>query len=102
MLCMAPCAPGAAPFDKARWTAEQGNFDSDSARSAMVGGIDEAGVRAGATRRYVRMMLGEPDSMGPGADIWYLGRSRSGPSFETLRINYDAHDRVMKTVIRRT
>lgn len=96
------CGSVGMDFDKARWAAERGNFKGENARAAMVPSIDEAGIRRGATRDQVRALLGEPDSTGPAADIYYLGRSRSGPSFETLRIDYAADGTVTGTAVRRT
>ncbi|UVO49620.1 outer membrane protein assembly factor BamE [Sphingomonas sp. SUN019] len=89
-------------FDKAGWAAERGNYDGESKRGAMVSGIDDAGVRVGATRDQVRSVLGDPDSTGPAADIYYLGRSRSGPSFETFRVDYSTAGVVTATGVRRS
>lgn len=89
-------------FDKAGWAAERGNFDRESRRGAMVSGLDEAGIVAGASRDTVRGLLGDPDSTGPAADIWFLGRSATGPSFETFRVDYDPAGLVTTTGVRRT
>ena len=102
LLLMAGCGDGAMAFDSAKWAAERGNYDGESARTTMVAAARDAGLRPGASRAAVRGLLGEPDSTGPAADIYFLGRSRSGPSFETLRIDYDAGGRVSAAAIRRT
>lgn len=102
MLTAAACEGEAMTFDKTRWAAERGNYDGESARGAMVSSIDDAGVRVGATRDQVRSVLGEPDSTGPAADIYYLGRSRSGPSFETYRIDYSTAGTVTAMGVRRS
>jgi hypothetical protein len=87
-LALVSCGGGQMGFDKAGWAAERGNYDRDSRRGAMVSALDDAGVVPGATRETVRALLGEPDSTGPAADIYFLGRSATGPSFETYRIEY--------------
>ena len=75
-------------FDKVSWAAERGNYDRDSKRGGLVAGLESAGVKVGASREAVRAQLGEPDSTGPAADVYFLGRSAVGPSFETYRIEY--------------
>lgn len=89
-------------FDKAGWAAERGNYDRDSRRGAMVGQLDEAGVKAGATRDTVRALLGEPDSTGPATDIYFLGRSATGPSYETYRIEYGMNGLVTAARVERS
>lgn len=88
-------------FDKAAWAAERGKYDSESRRGAMVPQLGGAGVTAGASRDAVRALLGEPDSTGPSADIYYLGRSATGPSFEIYRIEYDAGGKVRSAQVQR-
>lgn len=88
-------------FDKAGWAAERGNYERESRRGAMVAGLDEAGIVAGAPRATVRALLGDPDSTGPAADIWFLGRSTTGPTFETYRVDYDTAGRVTQAAVRR-
>ncbi|NIJ20946.1 hypothetical protein FHS95_002638 [Sphingomonas naasensis] len=97
-LALAGCGGG---FDKAGWAAERGNYDGESRRGAMVTTLDEAGIVPGASRESVRAQLGEPDSSGPAADIYYLGRSATGPSFETYRIEYDAAGKVRAARVQR-
>lgn len=101
-LALAGCGGGQMGFDKAGWAAERGNYDGESRRGAMVSGLDDAGIVAGATRETVRSLLGEPDSTGPAADIYFLGRSATGPSFETYRIEYGADGRVRAARVQRS
>ncbi|PSJ37649.1 hypothetical protein [Allosphingosinicella deserti] len=103
-LALFASACGRAPisFDKAGWAAERGNYDRKSSRGAMVGGLDEAGIVIGAPRERVRALLGEPDSTGPQADIYFLGRSATGPGFETYRIDYEPGNRVRAASVRRS
>ncbi|MEH3143806.1 MAG: hypothetical protein PGN34_00235 [Methylobacterium frigidaeris] len=76
-------------FDVAAWARERGNYSGENRRGAMVAALGEAGIRAGTGRDRVRGLLGEPDASGPDVDVYYLGRSRIGPHFETLRLAYD-------------
>ena len=102
LLVLAGCGEGAMDFDKAGWAAERGNYDRDSRRGALVAGLDRAGIVVGASRTTVRAQLGEPDSTGPGADIYFLGRSATGPSFESYRIEYSAAGLVTATRLERS
>ncbi len=83
-------------FDKETWASGKGNYDGKNPRIAMVGAAEAAGVKVGATRDQVRALLGEPDSNGPNADIWYLGRSTFAPDYQTFEISYDGKDVVTK------
>ncbi|ATY32165.1 hypothetical protein [Sphingomonas psychrotolerans] len=89
-------------FDKAGWAAERGNYDGESRRGGMVARLDDAGIVVGAPRETVRALLGEPDSTGPAADIYFLGRSATGPSFESYRIEYDAAGKVSAARVQRS
>jgi hypothetical protein len=88
-------------FDRSDWAAERGNYDGESRRGPMVAELDEAGIVAGASRKMVRSLLGEPDSTGPAADIYFLGRSATGPSFETYRIEYDSAGKIRTARVQR-
>lgn len=76
-------------FDRASWTAGAGNHDGENPRAALVEDAREAGVRPGARRADVRALLGDPDSTGPEADIWYLGRASYSVDYRVLRVDYD-------------
>ena len=101
-LVASGCGRASRSFDKAAWAAERGNYDRKSSRGAMVGGLDEAGIVIGAPRARVRTLLGEPDSTGPQADIYFLGRSTTGPVFEAYRIDYGPDGRVRAAAVRRS
>jgi hypothetical protein len=100
-LALAGCGGAQMPFDRAAWAAERGNYDGESRRGAMVLQLGGAGIVTGASRKAVHTLLGNPDSTGSAADIYYLGRSATGPSFEIYRIDYDAADKVQSAQIRR-
>ncbi|WP_294252606.1 hypothetical protein [uncultured Sphingomonas sp.] len=100
-LALAGCGGAQMQFDKSAWAAERGNYDGENRRGAMVSQLGGAGVVAGASREAVRELLGEPDSSGPSADIYYLGRSATGPSFEIYRIEYDAAGKLRTAQVQR-
>jgi hypothetical protein len=100
-LVLAGCGGGQMGFDKAGWAAERGNYDRESRRGGMVAQLDDAGITVGAARETVRALLGEPDSTGPAADIYFLGRSATGPTFESYRIEYDAAGKVRAARVQR-
>ncbi|MFS0737600.1 hypothetical protein ABC347_11165 [Sphingomonas sp. 1P06PA] len=101
LVGLAACGGTGMAFDKAAWAAERGNYDGENRRGAMVSDLDEAGIVPGASRDQVRALLGDPDSHGPEADIWYLGRSATGPTFENYRVDYDPAGRVKAATVRR-
>ncbi len=88
LLGVSGCGEKTMGFDKAGWAGERGNYDGKNVRAGMTDGLEAAGVKLGATRDAVRALLGEPDSTGPAADIYFLGRSATGPSYESWRIDY--------------
>jgi hypothetical protein len=102
---LALAAPGCkneqAAFDTSGWAAERGNYDRESRRGAMVRGLAQAGIIPGAPRERVRTLLGVPDSTGPAADIYFLGRSATGPTFDIYRIDYGTDARVRAAAVQR-
>lgn len=101
-IVFSSCDKGQASFDRQTWAAERGNYDGANRRAAMVSALEKAGVLPGATRPSVRGVLGEPDSTGSAADIYFLGRSEVGPSFEVLRIDYSGDGKVRRTSVGRS
>lgn len=97
----APVAERAA-FDREGWRREVGNQAGESRRGAMLPAARAAGLAEGAPRDVVIDLLGEPDVRQPGLDIWYLGRSATGPSFETLEVRYGDDLRVSAIRIARS
>lgn len=82
-------------FDSARWRTERGNATGENVRSEMAGSLGGAGVVSGATRKAVRELLGPPDGDDPEGDLYFLGRSRTAPDYETLTIHYGPDGRVV-------
>ena len=76
-------------FDAARWAQGAGNYDGANVRLDMVKDARAAGVSIGSSRASIQALLGKPDSHGPDADIWYLGRSSLSVDFRQLRVHYD-------------
>lgn len=77
-------------FDADRWRQGQGVFDEDNPRREMLGDIDRAGVDIGASREEVHGLLGAPDVIDAGADVYLLGRAAYAPETHQLVIRYDA------------
>ncbi len=82
-------------FDPARWAQGSGNYDGANVRLDMVSSARAAGARIGSSRASIQALLGKPDSRGPDADIWYLGRSSLSVDFRQLRIRYDADGKAL-------
>ena len=89
LLILAACGGGMSSFDRAAWAKGAGNHDGENPRAALVASAQAAGVRPGAPRAEIRALLGEPDSTGPEADIWYLGRGGYSVDYRVLRVDYD-------------
>lgn len=62
----------------------------------MVDEARRAGVKPGASRAFVRNLLGEPDQVDPTSDLYDLGVAILDEQF--LIIEYD--DRALVTVVR--
>lgn len=80
-------------FDSAAWRAEQGNFTGVNARQGLVAAAALV-LKPGTPRAEVEAALGVPDGRGEARDVYALGRSSVGPSYETLIVEYDAAGRV--------
>ena len=101
-LAVVGCGGDVAEFDKQAWAAERGNYDGVNRRGELVTGLEAAGVRPGARREQVRMLLGEPDGTGPDADTYFLGRTKYGIEYETYTIHYSPAGVVTSAQIERT
>lgn len=88
-------------FDRAAWAAERGNRTGESRRGEMVGDLERAGIHPGASRTEVAALLGTPDASNPVRDLWYLGRSATGPSYEALEVAYRPDGRVERVALTR-
>lgn len=81
-------------FDADRWRQGQGVFDEDNPRREMLGDIDRAGVEIGASREEVHGLLGAPDAINAGAEIYFLGTAAYAPESHQLVIRYNARGTV--------
>ncbi|WP_157080644.1 hypothetical protein [Methylobacterium variabile] len=59
------------------------------------------GPAPGIARERVRALLGPPDAGGADEEVYFLGRSTTGPHFETYRIAYDGDGRAARLSVRR-
>lgn len=88
LVFMSGCADPA--FDVERWRQGEGVFDDENPRREMLDNIDRAGIEVGAARDRVRALLGVPDAIVDGAEIYFLGRADYAPEQHQLEIRYDA------------
>ena len=77
-------------FDVERWRQGEGVFDDENPRREMLDDIDRAGIVVGAGRERVRALLGVPDAITDGAEIYFLGRAAYAPEQHQLVIQYNA------------
>jgi hypothetical protein len=77
-------------FDAERWRQGQGVFDDANPRREMLGDINRAGVDVGASREEVHRLLGAPDAIDAGAEVYFLGSAAYAPEAHQLVIRYDA------------
>lgn len=90
---------GQREFDREAWAAAKGADVVDNRRSEMVDDAQRAGLRPGATRAFVRELLGEPDSdetdehlpepEAGGFDFYEMGVMPYFPGQEYLIVHYD-------------
>lgn len=98
-LVLVACAP---EFDRADWAAARSVDAAENHRAEMVDDAERAGLRPGATRVFVRELLGEPDSDETdehlpepetgGFDFYEMGVMPYFPGQEYLIVHYDASD----------
>lgn len=79
-------------FDTGKWAQGHGVVEGESPRSGMVVDAMHAGVKPGASRQFIRGLLGAPDGVGPHADNYELGYQQSAPESAYLRIQYNGQD----------
>jgi hypothetical protein len=83
-------------FDREKWAQGRGVTEGENPRRGMVVDAERAGVRPGASRRFVRRLLGAPDGVGPHADNYELGWEQFAPDSAHLRISYNDQDVVTR------
>jgi len=77
LVLMSGCVDQA--FDVVRWRQGEGVFDAENPRREMLDNIDRAGIGVGAARERVRALLGVPDAIVDGAEIYFLRRAVYAP-----------------------
>lgn len=101
-VCLALLGCSEPEFDRATWAAAKGADPLDNPRREMVDGAERAGVKPGATRAFVRDLLGEPDSGSSVSvtDVYELGVAAWSPDEDRLIIEYGAQGVVTRVHVR--
>ena len=76
-------------FDAEQWKALKGSTERNNPRIGMVGELKAKHLRQGMNREEVRKLLGEPDQRRGTSEVYALGASPFGPSYEYFIIDYD-------------
>ena len=88
-------------FDAATWQADGGMSVPRSRRGLMVGDLRARVIRAGMTRADVLTTMGEPEFRSADGSVGYaLGLwSGSKRDYDSMDVEFDARDRVVRTVL---
>ncbi|NMO19628.1 hypothetical protein HPC49_48355 [Pyxidicoccus fallax] len=76
-------------FDAEQWKAQRGSTARNNPRIGMVVELKEKHLRNGMSREEVQKLLGEPDQRRGTSEVYALGTSPFGPSYEYFIIDYD-------------
>lgn len=82
-------------FDSAAWKAQSGNYEDDNPRDGMVASLKKR-LRAGMSKQAVLDLLGPPDTIREAGEVYFLGRSAYGVSYEVFVLRYDERDRLVR------
>ena len=90
-------------FDELVWRAQHGTpaLEQENPRGAMVSELLHGRLTEGMTRDEVRRLLGPPEHEDEQTDVWELGRSSWGVSYEQLAVEY-AGGELASAQLRRT
>ena len=90
-------------FDELVWKAQHGSpaLEEENPRGAMAAELLHGRLAAGMPRDEVRRLLGPPEHEDELTDVYELGRSSWGVSFEQLAVEYDGGE-LARTQLRRT
>lgn len=91
-------------FDADRWRDQHDSdaLEQENPRLDMVAELQRDHLKAGAERDEIRRLLGPPEfAEDDDTDVYELGRSPLGVSFEQLVIEY-ADDELVRAYVRRT
>ena len=89
-------------FDAEQWKAQRGSTARNNPRVGMVVELQEKHLREGMSRAEVQQLLGEPDSRQGANEVYELGASPFGASFEYFVIEYDSTGKVTQLRITRS
>ncbi|MFP2906158.1 hypothetical protein ACLESD_14055 [Pyxidicoccus sp. 3LFB2] len=92
----------AGAFDSEQWKAQRGSSADKNPRVGMVVELKQKHLREGMTREDVQKMLGEPDQRRGTSEVYELGVSPVGVSYEYFVIDYDGHGKVMRFRVTRS
>jgi len=90
-------------FDELVWKAQHDSpaLEKENPRGAMAPELLSGRLAAGMPRDEVRRLLGPPEHEDGLTDVYELGRSSWGVSFEQLAVEYDGGE-LVRTQLRRT
>jgi hypothetical protein len=100
LASLSACGSASVSFDKEKWASGKENLTAENPRGKMVSDAEEAGVKVGATRASIRVLLGEPDGKGPRGDSWALGFANYSMDPQNFVVDYDENDIAIKVYIR--
>jgi len=82
-------------FDSAAWKAQSGNYEGENLRCGMVESLEE-NLQAGMSKQAILDLLGPPDTTREAGEVYFLGRSSYGVSYEVYVLQYDEQDRLAR------
>jgi hypothetical protein len=90
-------------FDAEVWRAQRGTdaLEQVNPRGDMVGALEREHLQPGTKRSELLDLLGPPEFQEGATDLYDLGRTPYGVSYERLAIEY-ADDELVRTYVTRT
>lgn len=90
-------------FDEQLWKAQHGTpaLQEENPRGAMAPELLHGRLTEGMTRDEVRRLLGPPEHEDELTDVYELGRSSWGVSYEQIAVEYDGGE-LVRAQLRRT
>lgn len=89
-------------FDAETWKAQRGSGARKNPRIGMVVDLQRKHSLEGMSRDDVRKLLGEPDQREGTSEVYELGASPFGPSYEYFVLDYDAGGKVTQARLTRS
>ncbi|MCP3057697.1 hypothetical protein LXT21_02780 [Myxococcus sp. K38C18041901] len=89
-------------FDSEQWKAQRGSGADKNPRVGMVVALKQHHLREGMSREDVHTLLGEPEQRRGTSEVYELGVSPVGVSYEYFIIDFDAQDRVTRFRVTRS